>query len=134
MPHFEWGILERYSYRKASIGSSLAALTAGHSPKISPIEQDTKKPKSTAHIGIIDGRVGARRCNPRLTTHPTKIPIMPPTAVSVIASVKNCQMMSDFLAPSAGKFCHRKKSLSRSRRIAPSSNSCATDEIWEALI
>src|SRR6266487_1420226 len=81
-----------YSYLSASIGSRRAAFTAGHIPKIKPTAHDTKNPSNTAHKGITEGSVGASCLRARLTTQPANMPINPPTAVNVIASVKNCQM------------------------------------------
>ena len=40
--------LEDYSYRKASIGESLAALRAGATPKIRPTAVETPKASITA--------------------------------------------------------------------------------------
>src|ERR1041384_470171 len=87
------------------MGSRRAAFIAGHIPKTNPTEHETINPSSTAHNGMIDGSVGASCLRARLTTQPANIPIKPPTAVRVIASVRNCQMISLFRAPIADFFC-----------------------------
>jgi hypothetical protein len=45
----------RYSYLRASTGSSCAAFTAGHTPKNTPITTDTVNPVISAHVGTLDG-------------------------------------------------------------------------------
>ena len=47
-----------YSYRSATTGSSLAALTAGYIPKKIPSPIETTTPKSTAQSGTLEGRLG----------------------------------------------------------------------------
>src|SRR5271165_4308459 len=90
-----------YSYRSAAIGSSRAAFKAGHNPKNSPTLTATLKPATTDHIGTVEGRLSTRVRIARLSSQPKRMPIAPPDAVSVIASSRNCQMISLRRAPIA---------------------------------
>jgi hypothetical protein len=53
-----------YSYLRASIGSSLEAFLAGHTPKINPTAADTARPVITAHSGTEAGSDG--KIKPRI--------------------------------------------------------------------
>src|SRR5947209_160343 len=58
-------------------------------------------PPMTAQPGTADGNDGSAKLMARLMAKPTITPMMPPSPVSVTASVRNCQMISRLRAPMA---------------------------------
>src|SRR6185503_7400228 len=63
------GLAIRYSYRRASTGSSCAAFAAGYIPKKSPIEVAEKNPRAIPQGGIANKRGVATS-----TSHPARSP------------------------------------------------------------
>ena len=53
-------IVKCYSYRRAVMGSSLAAFRAGQRPKYRPTLVETTNPATTDQRGTVDGRLGTR--------------------------------------------------------------------------
>src|SRR5947199_10659271 len=90
-----------YSWRSAAMGSSRAAFSAGHNPKKRPTLVATLKPATTDHSGTVEGRLGTKVRMVSERSQPTRIPINPPEAVKVIASSRNCQVISLRRAPTA---------------------------------
>src|SRR5262249_13784782 len=90
-----------HSYRKAAMGSSRDAFSAGHIPKKSPMLVPTVKPATTDHTGTVEGRLGMNVRIVTLSSQPTTMPITPPDAVRVIASNRNCHVISLRRAPTA---------------------------------
>ena len=89
-----------HSYRSASTGSSFAAFMAGQTPKIRPMLMLMVIPAAAAHSGTTPGQFSRMRI--RSTSRNTKTSARrPPAPVRVIASSKNCQVMSLLLAPMA---------------------------------
>ena len=80
------------------MGSSRAAFQAGHNPKPTPSPTETKKPTKGAHNGI---KVGINRRTSNARPTPVSMPMTPPRPVSVAASIRNCVIISFFLAPHA---------------------------------
>src|SRR6266446_3620296 len=89
-----------YSYRRASIGSSRAALTAGHRPKVRPTPTAVPKAIST-QVGWRRAGKGEKALIRTATPPPMAMPRRPPAPVKVMASVRNCQRMSRRVAPRA---------------------------------
>jgi hypothetical protein len=78
-----------YSYLKASIGFSLAALLAGYIPKNIPTSTDTMKDVNIDDIvttGVIETNTGIIFDN----IIPIIMPMKPPIQLMTIDSTKNC--------------------------------------------
>lgn len=87
-----------YSYRSASIGSSLAAFLAGNIPKKIP----TKAEKVTAiitTIGFITTPIPASPIPKAAIPIPKVVPMIPPITDKIIASIRNCVKISFVCAP-----------------------------------
>src|SRR5260370_40367526 len=84
----------RYSCRKAAMGSRRAAFNAGQMPKKRPMLVATVKPATTDQTGTLEGRLGTKVRIARLNSQPTRMPIMPPDAVRVMASSRKVQVIS----------------------------------------
>ncbi len=82
------------------MGSRLAAFAAGHSPKKRPTLTAVTKPISI-QVGCSTAGKGEKVFTSQAMPPPMAMPRMPPTPVSVMASVRNCHSTSRFLAPSA---------------------------------
>jgi len=89
---------QRYSYRSASIGESLDALTAGATPNITPTKTEKKNAKKTDHGVTLDIKNIETKID---TPIPKRMPIIPPLTDRIIASSRNCLRMSDRFAPNA---------------------------------
>jgi len=100
-----------YSYRKASTGSSLAALAAGAIPKTSPTVIDTIVAIAALHTGTVVLK-SSRRLRSSPVPIPRMIPRTPPIKVSVAASTRNCHKTSRRVAPIA-----LRKPISRVRLV-----------------
>lgn len=80
------------------MGSKREAFQAGHNPKLTPKSTEKVKPtigdQSGINVGIISFISSAIR-------QPKTIPINPPNPVKVVASTRNCKIMSRCVAPRA---------------------------------
>src|ERR1039458_2537793 len=83
-----------YSYLKAAMGSRRAAFSAGQRPKKRPTLVATLNPAITLHSGTVEGRLGTKVRMATESSQPARIPIKPPDAVRVMASSRNCQVIS----------------------------------------
>ena len=104
-----------YSLLKASTGFLLAAWYAGYIPNIRPVsvEAITAIPSN----GRLNTTGSTMKWQVTTTTIPAKItPKMPPVTDMVIDSVRNCRMMSIFVAPIA-----RLMPISRTRSVTEAS-------------
>src|SRR5579883_1045333 len=84
----------------ATMGSSIAALRAGYTPKKMPTPPDTNSASSTDHTCMSDGKPMASVTS-LATPAPHSTPIAPPTSDIVADSIRNCSRISVYRAPSA---------------------------------
>src|SRR5712691_13073656 len=89
-----------YSERKASTGSSLAALDAGYVPKNKPSLSATARPPMTDQSCTALGRGETQETSLAMST-PIKTPTAPPMTAIVEDSIKNWRRMSPRRAPNA---------------------------------
>src|ERR1035437_539444 len=102
---------QRYSYRKASMGSRRAALIAGSSPAIRPMVSSNAVEVITANVEICRrispdplvwwnrGPNSGRLPSTAVTAQPAATPMMPPTVTIATASSRNCARMERRVAP-----------------------------------
>src|SRR5581483_738390 len=98
----EIALLNRHysSNLNAAIGSSRAALRAGHTPKNTPTLADTSRPAMTAHVLITDG-MPINSVTLFAIKIPNPTPMRPPTNAIVLDSIRNCRSTSERRAPMA---------------------------------
>src|SRR5215213_1814910 len=89
-----------YSQRRASIGFKRAAFHAGHRPNTIPTAAEIPTPIPMAHSGTYAGSGEYLFIN-RLAISPTARPAKPPIAVNTTASIRNCDRIFSFVAPTA---------------------------------
>src|SRR6185503_1987853 len=97
---FYVGDIHIYSALSASIGSNRAARHAGQRPLITPTTDDTLTP-STADQMLINNGNPISKAISHAAPNPVSTPKVPPIAVTVTASIRNCVMMSFCRAPTA---------------------------------
>src|SRR5690606_101798 len=89
-----------YSYLKASTGSNFAAFDAGIKPDNKPVTIQAVNPKNIQAHGIKkDAPIAIANRFP--ISIPIKIPQKPPKRQIIMASYKNCFLMTSGVAPIA---------------------------------
>src|SRR3989454_10062503 len=100
-----------YSVRRATTGSSRAALTAGYTPKTSAINEARPRPSSATQPRTTAGN-GVSWRSRRARENPRATPMRPPARHCARTSTRNWRAMSRWVAPT-----ERRKPISRVRSV-----------------